>query len=226
MKDHMPELNESRTNSIYESMKSIVEAPDYKYLKHYKDDFYKHDQKTIRNELSDGSRYLWVVGPNGTHLTRLGVHEKAAEWAKATVVSGMSATNLGVEIYLITIEGVKKLNEKQALTEIEKSDYTHSNGIVRDKNGSVLANIDINRKARPGDGTQYVVGNAQCTDPKKLSVADVLALRDIALYEGAKAWSSLFINLESFSINERPIEDFLPVNEEEFQNERVLPSEK
>lgn len=212
--------------NIYDKMKSIVEAPGYKYLQSYKDDFYKHDNHTINRELVDGSRYLWVVGPSGTHLTRLGVHEKASEWAKVTVESGMSATNLGVELYLVTTNGIKKIDEKQALSEIAKpNDYTHSNGVVRDKSGAVLANIEVNRESRPGDGNQYVVANAQCKDPNELSTADILALRDIAQYEGVKAWSSLFINLESFTINDCSLADFLPEAIQDEPAQRVTESQ-
>jgi hypothetical protein len=211
-----------RAAEIYREMKSIVEAPGYKYLQSYKDDFYKHDAHTINNELVDGSRYLWVVGPSGTHLTRIGVHEKAAEWAKVTVSSGMTATNLGVEIYLVTTKGIKKLDEKQALAEIAKpNDYSYANGVVRDRSGAVLASIDVSKKTRPGDGNQYVVAKAQCKDPNELSTSDILALRDIAQYEGSKAWSSLFIDLESFTINDSPLLDFLPETAD-FHQERPL----
>ena len=69
---------------IFDAMKGIVEAPGSPLLKRNQDDFYKHDHRQIEENWDHHARFLWAVGVNGTHLVRLGIHQRsidAAAWS-------------------------------------------------------------------------------------------------------------------------------------------------
>jgi len=195
--------------AISMAMTAIVEKPGYVYLQAFKDDFYKHDKATILNELAPGARYLWVVHPNGTHLTRVGVHHRQNEWATATIESGLHATSLGAEIYLISTAGVRKITEIEAKAELRVWQYAVANNTVRDVKGRLIGVFEVRKHEKPGDGNHYtnVVFQSACLPC--LGKADLLALRDIGLSESTVAWQSLFVQTETLTINGHCVTELL-----------------
>lgn len=195
--------------AIFHAMTAIVEQPGYVYLQAYKEDFYKHDKTTILNELAKGARYLWVVHPNGTHLTRIGVHPRQNDWATATIESSLRATSLGAEIYLISTAGVRKLTEIEAMSEIRVWQYAVANNTVRDARGRLIGVFEVRKHSKSGDGNHYtnVVFQSACLP--SLGKADLLALRDIGLSESTVVWQSLFVQTESLTINGHCVTELL-----------------
>ena len=188
-------------SQLIEAMKRVVEAPGYPYLKSYKDDFYKHDCIAIQETYGHGVRYLWVVNPYGTHLTRIGVHPRQNEWAVATMESGLRAYDIGVALYLISESGVRQITEQQARCELARWDYACSNANVRDSKGQLLAVWDVEPFRKPSDGDQYCKVAFQSPRLQFMSHSDLLALRDIAVCEGIKAWQSFFVRLDTITVN-------------------------
>lgn len=193
--------NANTATTVFETMKAIVEQPGYPYLTHYKDDFYLHDKATILNELVADAKFAWVVNPSGTHLTRIGVHDKQDEWALATIKSGLTSSNLGAQIYLVSLAGVQKVNEAMIQSEIKLRDYVVSNNAVYRKGGQLLAVFDIRNSTKPGDGNQYCHAMYQTTNLAALTRSDLFALRDIATSEAVRLRQSFFVKVEVLTVN-------------------------
>lgn len=196
---------------ITDAMKAVVEAPGYPFLESNKDDFYKHDLPTIENELEDGARYLWVLAKNSSHITRIGVHPKQDDWAKATISVGMQSTALGIDAYLVTTKEVKKLSERQAYDEINRQQYTCADGMVRNSSGLAIATIHLQKKTKPGDGNHYFTVQYNKTGWADITRKDALALRDIAINEGILTWGTLFVRAEQISLDGIPIEELIAI---------------
>ncbi|MDO9236211.1 MAG: hypothetical protein Q7U28_09300 [Aquabacterium sp.] len=195
--------------AIFDAMAAIVEQPGYAYLQAYKDDFYKQDRATILNELAPGAMYLWVVNPNGTHLTRIGVHVKMNEWAMATMKSGLESTKLGAEIYLISVSGVIKVCEQQVEAELRRWHYAVADKTVRDAKGQLIAVFEVRTYMKQGDGNQYADVMFQSSRLQYLTRADLLALRDIGTSETVTGCGSFFAKTDKLTINGQCIQELL-----------------
>ena len=186
--------------AVIAMMKAIVEAPGYQFLQHYKEDFYNSDVATISEVFGPQVQYLWIVRPNGTYLTRLGVHAKQNEHALTTYECGVKATAVGVEAYLVSELGVRKVTLQQIQDLMKCCHYVLVEKTVRVA-GEIIAGIDVRRVTKPGNGNHYVHAVLQSPCLERLTVADLGALRDIAAYEGVALWSSFFVQVEVLTIN-------------------------
>ena len=95
-------------DTILGAMRAILEAPGYPLLKGYKDDFYVHDTRQIRDSWTDAVQLLWIVREYGTHLAHIGVHSKLNEYASAALSTAVSSGS-PYEIYHLSTKGVRKL---------------------------------------------------------------------------------------------------------------------
>lgn len=197
--------NEHSAADIFNKMKSIVEQPGSPFLQSYKNDFYTHDHEVISKDLHPGRRFIWVLGPNGTHLTPIGIHPKQNEWALATIHNGLTATAAGVAIYLITTNGVTELTPARAKQEIQGLKFVVTNGVVRKLCGDLFATFNLRRFLKPGNGNQFAEARFDVPNFEHLTMSDILAIRDIATSEAILAWHSFFVQIDEITINDQRI---------------------
>lgn len=190
---------------IVAAMKSIVEAPNYPFLKAYKDDFYKHDIATIEQGSGECYEYLWVVSLNGTHLTRIGIHERQNDWAKATLESSVTQSSAGADIYRISSSGLRKVTYSQALDALKDYDYVVHENAIRSKQSDFTATFKATQVRAPGNGNQYVDVVIEATVKTAIPHHRLTALVAIAGCEGIKAWGSLFVQVRSVTLNGQDI---------------------
>lgn len=190
---------------IHQAMKNVVERENYPYLKYYKNDFYEIDTATIANMTSQ-SKYLWIVHECGTHLSPLGVHEKGNESAKVSLEHSLGY-EAGCDIYIVTGEGLRKVNQQQARAELTKATYKITEGMVMSPKGIFCCYIDVARQTRLGDANCYT--KVDFTTKESLSKATMVDLLDIAIYEAVKEWNSLFARVTSVNLNGRDLRDVI-----------------
>ena len=96
---------------IYAQMEAVAKAAMQRgLLQAYEQDFYLYDKVAIQDGWTPEGKFLWVITPNGTHLTEIGIHPKQNDWALATVHSGYKTR----EIYLVSAKGIKQLTVEKA----------------------------------------------------------------------------------------------------------------
>jgi hypothetical protein len=196
---------------VITEMTAIVEQPGYQFLQAYKNDFYVHDKAQLTENFSLGTRFLWVVNPNGTHLSRLGVHSKSNEWAIATMECGQKSSELGCEIYLISSAGVKKLTELQARTEIARKQYVveYDHNTVTDEDGNLVAVFSVQTYNESGDGNIYANVVFQSPRLQGLSRADLTALREIGFGEATVVCQSFFVHVKKMELNGKSLGELI-----------------
>jgi hypothetical protein len=211
--------------NVFAKMVAIVEQPGYPLLNAYKNDLYTFDKAMIMLEAAPGARFLWTVRENGTHLYRIGVHGKSNEGAEAAIHAGKTSTKLGCELYLIEGDGLKKVNEVQAIAAMRRMDFTISGSNVRDAKGQILASIDIDAFRKPGDGNNYTTVEFQLNSNRSVSelkYAVVSALRTIAIDESVSRCQSLFVRVERITLDGQDISDAMDLVAERVQCETAL----
>ncbi|KLR59287.1 hypothetical protein [Diaphorobacter sp. J5-51] len=177
---------------IYAQMKIVAEAAKQRgLLQAYEQDFYLYDNHALQSGWTPEGKFLWVITPNGTHLTEIGIHPKQNDWALATVHSGYKTR----EIYLVSANGIKQLTVEKAESEIKKLDYIVDGSTIKDKTGEVLAYMrlkPIRSEARQG-------GQIRFNRPDNLPYTERLkhVLGIIANSEIAKYYGSWFVVTES-----------------------------
>lgn len=172
--------------TIFESMKRIVEAPGYPLLQSYKDDFYKHDLAQLLRGWSSKSRAIWVVTPNGTYLNFVGHHAKQIESVEASLSTGYA----NFEIYLLSEKGVTAISRERALDEARRLDFLVKGHSLLNQAGEKLATFEIEpcgQAYRNRTCVHFTSGPAIRKDAFVLS-----ALIEIAIQETILACSSLF----------------------------------
>lgn len=118
--DHHP------SDSLFATMRTVIEAPGYPLLKSYRQDFYQHDRATLRKTYTPEMSYLWIVRKMGTHLYPLHLSEHISHEANAA----LSLQDSAREIYLIAPGIFKQIGLQKALDEIKQMDYQVIDGFV------------------------------------------------------------------------------------------------
>ena len=191
-------------------MTAIVETPGYQFLQNYKSDFYEIDQKTLLSDFEQGMTYLWTVRPNGTDLTRIGVHPKSSEWGTAVIQNALRATSLGAMLYLIDSRGVTCIDVPKATELLNRCDYPIKGSAVYRPGGQVLAVIaEKIRITKPGDANYYVDVHYEVASIDFLTKLELVTLREIAMQEAVVMGSSLFARIRSCTVNKRDIQDLI-----------------
>lgn len=124
------------SDTLFDQMRGIVEAPGYPLLQHYKQDFYKFDREQLRATYAPEMTYLWIVREMGTHLFPLYIDPSVTNDAKAALHSWSH----GQELYLVGPKGVVDIDLPNALAELGKFDYSVNAHSVM-KRGGTLATI-------------------------------------------------------------------------------------
>jgi hypothetical protein len=210
---------------IFAKMVAIVEQPGYPLLTHYKVDFYTYDRDEILREASPGARFLWVIRESGTHLQRIGVHNQSNEAAMAGIHAGKTSSKLGCELYLIEGDGLKKVNEVQAIAAMKRMEFTIRGNDVIDSKGQIVASMDVEAYRKPIDANNYTNVNFQLNSNRSVSelkYAVVAALRTIAIDESVSRCQSLFVRVESITIDGQDISDAMDLAAERVQCETAL----
>lgn len=184
---------------IFDAMKGIVEAPGSPLLKRNQDDFYKHDHRQIEENWDHHARFLWAVGVNGTHLVRLGIHQRSIDAAKAMIES-VNRDSAASELFLLTSKGVTKISSDRATREAEKLDYLVDHQTVRDANGRLLARFIVTTRWHLGRNC----GSVEFGTPHGVSLTrgQKLALVGIAQEEVIQAFGSFWVVTERVTLNE------------------------
>jgi hypothetical protein len=210
---------------LFAKMTAIVEQPGYPLLTSYKNDLYAFDKAMIMLEASPDARFLWTVRENGTHLYRIGVHGKSNEGAEAAIRAGMTSTALGCELYLIEGDSLQQVTDYQARYAMRRMDFTISGSNVRDAKGQILASIDIDTFRKPGDGNNYAKVDFQLNSNRpvaELKYAVVSALRTIAIDESVSRCQSLFVRVESITLDGKDLSDAMDLAAERVHCETAL----
>ena len=176
---------------ILDQMSAIVEQCKAKgLLSAYEDDFRVHDTRNIRDHWLPQSRFIWVITPNGTHLTEIGIHASGNEWAEATINCGYENKAL----YLIADGRVKPLTYQQAMAEAKRLNFTVVDSCIMDKSGTVAAHMHL--KPVRTETTQG--GEVRFSLPEGGRYTDWLkhVLKNIALREVSRYYRSWFVSLD------------------------------
>ena len=192
-------------NKVIADMREIIDQPGYPYLVSHREDFDVIDVQSLRANFSTGARYLWVVKQCGTHLTRLGVHPRADSWARANINSGITSSELGAQIYLLSDEGVKLISCEEAETEIQRMDYTTVGKVIRRSSGEAIATINIASSGYDDRGNRFYNMLLQSESPDSLNRADLTALGAIAVCEAEQHAQTFFVRVDSILLNGKDI---------------------
>ena len=159
-------------------------------LSAYEDDFRVLDTRNILENWQPQSRFIWVITPNGTHLTEIGIHASGNEWAEASINCGYENKAL----FLIADGRVKTLTYQQAMDETKRLNFTVVNSCVLDKSGCVVAHMHL--KPVSTESTQG--GEVRFSLPKGESYTDWLkhVLKAIALSEVSSYYRSWFVKID------------------------------
>lgn len=201
-----------KTSQLLESMRSIVEAPGFQFLKSGKKDFYEHDVNSLNASFAPGARFMWVVTTSGTHLARIGVHPGANEFAKAAIEVGMSSSAAGAVIYLLSSKGVEFIDVNRAKSELQKFDYQvkeKARGIKEFVGKNFTGEFAVETLRKPGDGNQYARVSISVGTLGAMTLADLTAVKTMALAESESAVQSLFVKVTSIQVNEREIDQLI-----------------
>ena len=170
---------------IYAAMSKIVESMKTRgLLEAYETDFTVHDRNSIEKDWSDESRWIWVITPNGTHLTEIGVHPKQNSWAEATIQTGYK----NFAIFLLTKNGVKEITKEKAFAEIKKMDFHIQNNVICNSSGDKLAYMQINprnHQARQGGQVRFTLAENKHYTNRLKHILSVIATSEMAKYYGS-----------------------------------------
>lgn len=185
------------SDPLFERMREVVEASSYHLLKHFKDDFYKHDRQQLRETFAPQMAYLWIVRMNGTHLVPLYIDNRYS--TEATAALQMNDGN-AIDIFIISEKGVRKITPIQAAQELTKFDYEVQNGFVMKKGGSSLGFVEIDISYEGGQ-QQATVHYSADASIDTLTERDRVALCRIGLAQAISATQSLFIKVRAIAFN-------------------------
>lgn len=184
-----------RARALFEAMSAIVEAPN-SILKHYKKDFYKYDAEYLARTHAIGA-HIWIVRDSGTHLARIGVHERM----HLDIEAVLQDCRDGREIYLIESEriSIKRISEGRARDLMKTFEYkTHNSSVTKDRD--CIAWLDVRLTPwTDGRAPQGIVRIEPIA--RSFSKGDLIALRQIAECEVIAASQSLFTGTKSCTLN-------------------------
>jgi hypothetical protein len=192
-----------RARTVFEAMRAIVEAPG-SILKHYKQDFYKYDARYLARTHALGL-HVWILRDSGTHLVRIGVHERMNLELDAALHAGREEC----EIYLIDPErvSIKPITEARVRDLMKSFEYQTNNGNVT-KAGQCIAWLDVRitpwSDGKPPQGIVKIETMSQ-----RLSKGDLIALRQIAECEVIAATQSLFTGTKECTIRGEDVFDLI-----------------
>lgn len=174
------------SDSLFNAMRAVVEAPGYQLLRNYQKDFYKYDREILRSTWTQDMSYLWIVRGFGTHLYPLYLDPSIAADAKAALaMSGES------ECYLLGPDRFEKISMDRARRELQRLEYEVVNDYVM-KNGShLMCRFNIALRWEHGQQKGYVSFSGDL-GIDNLTPKDRVALRFIAIGQAHAISSSLF----------------------------------
>jgi hypothetical protein len=195
---------------VFNLMAAVVEDPGFKYLTSYKVDFYKYDKAYLERTWVPGIRYMWIVRESGTHLVRLGVHQKMNDELIAAL--GISDN---MAIYIVSDDGVKQISVNGANALLNIFDYSiHGTVVCRGTEPLAAMDIDARRDLDNNRLTGQVKYSSQAT-PRCLNLADLTALAQIAECEVIAYTQSLFTPTSSITINGEDLRELIISKQED-----------
>jgi hypothetical protein len=184
----------SKELAIFSAMRQIVEAPGYPLLQSYKDDFYKHDLEQLHKLWHTWARAIWVVTPNGTHLSFIGQHRKQIESVEAIV----NTWYRDVEIYLLSDKGVTRITRERALQLAKDLDFKVQDGCVFGRTGDKLADMRIEPCCKRNRFRVQFTSHPSLAK----SAGSLAALAEIALNEVIDFNGSLFAGVSLITLDD------------------------
>jgi hypothetical protein len=186
--------------------------PDLAFYKHYREDFTCTDRYVLENYGSPEAEYLWVVRESGTHLVRLGVHERSSEW-------GYAALNLGgtQRAFHVTATNVAEVGPARARALLGKLRYAVHEGVVS-RDGVPFALIALSTDGGDSAIAQRVTVRLQSLC--ELTREQLTALYEIAIREVSRVFS-LFTAIREITLDGRPIDDRIKDARAEIREEAI-----
>lgn len=208
--DKEPALpDDPHVNAVFDAMRKIVEAPDA-ILKHYKNDFYKHDRDSLHAFAAQG-KFLWCINKNGTHFGALGIHKRTVGMVEAGI---NSSSGIDRQIYLVDGDKVtvKQISRASALTAMKDIDYKVVGTQVR-RGSTLIATMDVNLTSLSSGKAPAGIVSIEPIADVKMSLRDLIALREIALCEVIEKAGTLFIRADEVTVgkDKRDISEMIDI---------------
>jgi len=181
-------------------METILRNRGYKDFK----DFLV-DKRMLKEWYSPNAKWLWILTPyEGTELIRLGAHAKESSWGIAAIgCHGNRAAYFLVDgdnnVAPLTIEKAGEL--------LRDNKYDCRNGIVF-RGEEKIARV-VSRTSRPTARDNRYSGRFIFDSITQLTADDVVALRYMALGLLVKEHSTVFVQVDSITIDGLDIRDKL-----------------
>lgn len=202
----------AQTTPVFEQLRQIVEAPGYPFLRHYKEDFYRHDNNYLARTIADGVRYLWIARANGSHLVRLGVHQKMHGEIEAVLDTFPDES---MDIRLVKVASmdkpanVVKINATKAREELKRLDYKVEGATVINRAGDRIASMLVKITGWSTGERPYGVVRIQPAGGGTMSRADLIALGQITECEVIRESGSLFTPTKEIWLGEQPLDEVI-----------------
>ena len=111
---------------MYEAMRSIIEAPGYPFLTHYKDDFYKLDRAYILSTYTPNMPYFWVVRETGTDLVMAGLSQHHHD----TIDAAIHCCGGNCEMYFIQNGKLRRMTKETMREALKKYSYALQDSVI------------------------------------------------------------------------------------------------
>lgn len=194
---------------IFLLMQGFIRSVEGQLLTAYRNDFFVHDKEYLEANWNSESTMVWVVTPNGTHLTEIGLHVRQNEWAIATLQTGYRDQ----AAFLVDNRGLHAVTKEKALAACKALRYSLSGTLVKNQQGHTIAALTMRPRrvqaAQGGDVEFCLAENV------KLSPELRHALNAIAVSEMVRHYGSWFCKVDSviFSRSSQPETTGLPLKE-------------
>lgn len=165
---------------LSETAKSRAIARDVEHAKFYE---------------SAGSRAIYCIGADTTHLQFVGVHTGQ----RHAITDYLKKADQSTEVYFVSRHGSERLNMSGNVTDIEHMDYKITGFAVHERAGKCIAqNMQI-REACHGAEVTFEPGHDYRATPTELA-----ALRMIALHECMKSFGP-FVQVSSLLVGKADV---------------------
>jgi hypothetical protein len=186
----------------YEMVEKLIEAMQQElaravaagFCQGYASDFEKFDAPRIRAEADKQLNWVWVITPNGTNLSLIGVCAKSNEWASAILNSGYAS------ILVYRIEGftLKTWDRIAADQMVTKNEHFKISGTGVIKDSKRLASFET-KVIGPYENRRHEFHFQ--TDSSSVGKMELIGLRELAIQEAVRKEHSLFAKVGLITVN-------------------------
>lgn len=172
-------------SDAFAAMEKVVKSVQKRgLLENYQKDFFEFDRNFLQSQWTSEGKFIWVITPNGTHLSEIGLHKKQNEWALATIHTGYK----NVAIFIVAKSEVKEITKEKAEAEIQQLDFHVNQGVVCNSSGDVLAYMHISprqNQSRQGGEVRFTLAENKHYTNRFKHILSVIATSEMAKYYGS-----------------------------------------